>query len=380
MKIRRHHRTHQSRSCLNILCQNKLMLCLISFMVGYFIGTVNNKAFTYNYNGDHDGIITSIINEKKTNRLSLPFERTELKMYLEKGKNMTDTYTYFHNYMRLFGAEQPNSPKDFETLPLLHIWPIYFEAYNNHWHRYRGKEVVFMEIGVQSGGKIPLLRDYFGKGLTYVGVDINKSTKKFESADWIHIEIGSSEDPEFWAKLREKYPKVDLFLDDGGHTMNQQRVAMKEMLPHVQPDGVYMCEDLSTSWSEDSFGFKFKDSRDSEFLEETMVGLVHRSMDWLQAGWIPGKVMWEKTEHKKLRKFWSNDESWWLEFHRTVRHIHYYNQLVVYEKGYKEPAFAMKTIGEEIPYEYSGEHKKVDWGPILDRVSYYTNSAKWFQN
>ncbi|KAL7444719.1 hypothetical protein ACHAXM_010927 [Skeletonema potamos] len=377
---------------LKMLGQNKLMLCLISYMVGYFSGTVNNKAVTFfNSNtpkgegGEHDGgVITTIVeddnkNKKKTNGLILPFERTELKVYLEKGKKMTDTYTYFHHYMRLFGAEQPDSPKDFETLPLLHIWPIYFEAYHNHWQRHRGKEVVFMEIGVQSGGKIPLLRDYFGKGLTYVGVDINKSTKKFESADWIHIEIGSSDDPEFLAKLREKYPKVDLFLDDGGHTMNQQRVAMKEMLPHIQPDGVYMCEDLSTSWSEKFSGSKFKDSRDSEFLEKTMVGLVHRSMDWLQAGWIPGKVMWEDNmESEEMRNFFGPNESWWLEFHRTVRHIHYYNQLVVYEKGYREPVFPVKTIGDKIPYKDSGEHAKVDWGPILDRVSNYTNS-EWFE-
>ena len=59
--------------------------------------------------------------------------------------------------------------KNFTELPLLDTWIHYFEAYHNHWQRYRGKEVVFMEIGVQSGGKIPMLRDYFGPGLTYGG-------------------------------------------------------------------------------------------------------------------------------------------------------------------------------------------------------------------
>lgn len=103
--------------------------------------------------------------------LILPFERTDQRNYLP-GKP-TDTYTYFHNYMSIFGRET-KSPVHFTTLPLLHIWPVYFEAYHNHWQRYRGKEnVVFMEIGVQSGGKIPMLRDYFGPGLTYIGIDIN---------------------------------------------------------------------------------------------------------------------------------------------------------------------------------------------------------------
>ena len=79
--------------------------------------------------------------------------------------------------------------------------------------------------------------------------------------------------------------------------------------------------------------------------------------------------MREKTE--TLKDFFGPSEDWWLEFHETVRHIHYYNQLVVYEKGYREPAFAVKTVGNEIPYKYSGEHEKVDF---LDRVSNYTNS------
>jgi hypothetical protein len=319
------------------------------------------------------GAVNKNEEKKKENGLILPFERTRMKQYLEDGNKMTDSYTYFHNYLKIFGSSQRDSPKDFDTLPsLLYIWPVYFEAYHNHWQRFRGKEVVFMEIGVQSGGKIPMLRDYFGPGLTYVGVDVNKSTKKFESADWIHIEIGSSEDPTFLASLKEKYPKVDIFLDDGGHTMRQQRTAMKEMFPHVQSDGVYMCEDLSTSWATSYQGYPNMDSRDSKFLQETMVGLVHRTMDWFQAGWIPGGLMKEKTEI--LKDFFGPSEDWWLEFHKSVRHIHYYNQLVVYEKGYREPAFAVKTVGNEIPWTYSGEHEKVDWVPVLDRVSNYTNS------
>ena len=360
------------------------LLCLVSYIFGYFNGrlhfdgavlkdTANSPSFSY------EEVTRAKAYENYENGLILPLERTELKKYLEQPvttsdqspNKMTDTYTYFHNYMNLFGAQQPNSLKDFKTLPLLYIWPIYFEAYHNHWQRYRGKQVVFMEIGVQSGGKIPMLRDYFGPGFTYIGVDINPSTKKFESADWIHIEIGHSEDIDFLAMLKKKYPKVDLFLDDGGHTMNQQRTAMKEMLPHVQPDGVYIIEDLSTSWSSGFQGHSMKDSRHSNFLEETTVGLVHRSMDWLQAGWIPGGVMNEDTG--RMKSFWPN-EDWWLEFHKTVKHIHYYNMLVVYEKGYKEPAFTLKTVGIELPWQDSGEHEKVDWGPILERVSNYTKS------
>jgi len=378
-----------------------VLLCIISYAFGYYsCAILNMQALPYTtvskqQIGDVGSLedsyprqvaqlnvavaALSVCNneekKRKKNGLILPFERTGMKLYLEHGNKMTDSYTYFHNYLNLFGSALKDSAKDFDTLPLLHIWPVYFEAYHNHWQRFRGKNVVFMEIGVQSGGKIPMLRDYFGPGLTYVGVDINKSTKKFESADWIHIEIGSSEDLAFLATLKEKYPKVDLFLDDGGHTMKQQRTAMKEMFPHVQSNGVYMCEDLSTSWAEEYQGYSNMDSRDSKFLQETMVGLVHRTMDWFQGGWIPGRVMDEgNMENETMKNFFGPSESWFFEFYKTVKHIHYYNQLVVYEKGYREPAFAVKTVGNEIPGLYSGEYAKVEWGPILDRVSNYTNS------
>lgn len=74
---------------------------------------------------------------KKDAGLILPFERNELKSYLSiKGQQkLTDAYTYFLNYMNLFAVTQDHSPKDFTTLPLLHIWPIYFEVRRCRLHR-----------------------------------------------------------------------------------------------------------------------------------------------------------------------------------------------------------------------------------------------------
>ena len=60
----------------------------------------------------------------------------------------------------------PMSPKDdiVNELPMLHTWMHFMEAYGNHMHQFLSRSnVVFMEIGVQSGGvgKIPILHDYF---------------------------------------------------------------------------------------------------------------------------------------------------------------------------------------------------------------------------
>src|SRR5262249_37051761 len=39
-------------------------------------------------------------------------------------------------------------------------------------------------------------------------------------------------------------PKLDILIDDGGHLHEQQRVTLEEMLPHIAPGGVYLCEDI----------------------------------------------------------------------------------------------------------------------------------------
>jgi len=133
-----------------------------------------------------------------------------------------------------------------------------------------------------------------------------------------------------------------------------------------------MCEDLSTSWSSGWGGLRMKDHRDADFRDRTMVGLIHRALDWLNAGWIPGGV--EAWNSAMPANFWP--EHWWRQFQQTVKHIHYYNQLVVFEKGHVETPYAAKTVGDSIPYGDTGvRYAKVDWEPVLARISNYTKST-----
>lgn len=62
--------------------------------------------------------------------------------------------------------------------------------------------------------------------MTIIGVDINVEVRAFEE-EQIHIEIGSQSSRGFWQYFREKYPQADIFIDDGGHTMEQQIIIFK---------------------------------------------------------------------------------------------------------------------------------------------------------
>ena len=39
-------------------------------------------------------------------------------------------------------------------------------------------------------------------------------------------------------------PPVDILIDDGGHKPEQQIVTLEQMLPHLKPGGVFICEDV----------------------------------------------------------------------------------------------------------------------------------------
>ena len=153
---------------------------------------------------------------------------------------------------RLFGQGDLIKFWLFENHRCMDKWVHYFPIYEKWFSPYRGKDIVFVEIGVQNGGSVQMWKNYFGKSAQIIGIDIDERCKQFEE-EQITIEIGSQEDKKFWAAFKEKYPRVDILLDDGGHTMNQQITTFREMFPHIKDGGLYMCEDCHTSYGE-SYG------------------------------------------------------------------------------------------------------------------------------
>jgi len=48
--------------------------------------------------------------------------------------------------------------------------------------------------------------------------------------------------------VRKRFPHIDIIIDDGGHTMVQQITTLGELYAHLQPQGVYICEDVHTAY------------------------------------------------------------------------------------------------------------------------------------
>ena len=88
--------------------------------------------------------------------------------------------------------------------------------------------------------------EYFGSRCYVYGVDIDEACAAYQNGR-TKVLIGDQADRNFWAAVRAKVPRVDILIDDGGHTPEQQRITLEEMLPHLKPGGVYFCEDIHGS-------------------------------------------------------------------------------------------------------------------------------------
>lgn len=187
----------------------------------------------------------------------------------------------------------------------IHKWHHYFEIYERHFSRYRDKDVTFLEIGIYHGGSLQFWKSYFGKGSKIYAIDINPECKKFED-DNVKVFIGSQEDREFLRSVKAAIPKLDILLDDGGHTMRQQIVSFEELYSQVKDDGIYACEDTQTSyWRKYGGGHK----RSGTFIEyaKNFVDQLH-ALYPIARSITPGEVA------------------------RTTNSVHFYPGIVLLEK------------------------------------------------
>ncbi|MBR4574863.1 MAG: class I SAM-dependent methyltransferase [Lachnospiraceae bacterium] len=154
-------------------------------------------------------------------------------------------------------------------------WAHYSEIYDHYFRKYIGTGVRVLEIGVYCGGSLQMWKNYFGNDSKIFGVDINPECKRHEE-NGIKVFIGSQEDRAFLNNLKDKIGKVDIIIDDGGHTMNQQIVSFDELFDMLVDDGLYLCEDCHTSYMEEYGGGLRRNNTFVEYTKKLVDGLHYQ--------------------------------------------------------------------------------------------------------
>lgn len=200
---------------------------------------------------------------------------------------------------------------------LISKWEHYFDIYETHFSRFRDKSPIILEIGVFHGGSLQMWKKYFGEGCKIYGLDIDPMCKTLEEPG-IEIFIGSQTDRDFLRDVKNKIGQVDILIDDGGHTMEQQIITYEELFSLVNDNGVYLCEDLHTSyWPEYGGGLR----RNESFIEysKNFIDYIN-SHHWKESTDIDGKP-----------------------FADSVKSISYYDSVLVIEKRQKLPLISRMT-------------------------------------
>ena len=206
---------------------------------------------------------------------------------------------------------------------LIHKWKHYFEIYDRHFSRFRGSPVNIVEFGVSQGGSIQMWKHYFGDNAKIYGIDINQNCKQFEEAA-VKIFIGDQEDRRFLQSVARQVPAIDILIDDGGHTMRQQIATFEELFPYVSPNGVYLIEDLHTSyWERWGGGYK----RQGSFIEYSK-----NFIDQINA--------WHSKQPQKFKV---------SDFTKTAKSLHFYDSVLVVEKYPMMPPSHSRTGQAQFP-------------------------------
>lgn len=80
----------------------------------------------------------------------------------------------------------------------------------------------------------------------FIGVDISETARQVAEGR-IHIEIGDCGNREFLAELGSRY-RPQVLIDDASHIWQHQIDAFEVLFPSVLPGGMFIIEDIHTSF------------------------------------------------------------------------------------------------------------------------------------
>lgn len=128
----------------------------------------------------------------------------------------------------------------------------YLKIYERYLERLRGSFVVLLEIGIggyeypdRGGQSLRMWYDYFQHG-RIVGVD--RFEKIGMANDRTHVFIGSQDDPVFLADVVKQVGNPNIIIDDGSHICPLTIFTFMILFPLLAPGGIYICEDVHTSY------------------------------------------------------------------------------------------------------------------------------------
>lgn len=128
----------------------------------------------------------------------------------------------------------------------------YTKVYADFFGPIKNDPLVFLEIGIYKGYSVKLWENYFPRASLYF-IDNNPDYIEYYSKRSNYHFIDQTDWKTLHAFAKSVAQEFDIILDDCGHTMVGQIGSFQTLFPYLRSGGLYIIEDLHTSYWQ-SFG------------------------------------------------------------------------------------------------------------------------------
>lgn len=235
-------------------------------------------------------------------------------------------------------------------------WENYLDLYQPYLEQYVGKNASILEIGVQNGGHLQILRKYLDNANIY-GIDITDDVCKLDLGNGIKTFCFDATKKEL-INQNLKELTFDIVIEDASHISQDVITTFELMFSRVKPGGLYIIEDLHTSyWKEYNGGYKVSHSQ---------VEYLKAKIDLLNAYHVKKDDTYDLNDKDFYNKLSENDK----ELFKWINSITFYDSAAIIKKS-KNPrmdAYKRKVVGTKQPIQ-----------PSIDAAKsggYYHNPSK----
>ncbi|MGW1455076.1 class I SAM-dependent methyltransferase [Salegentibacter agarivorans] len=214
----------------------------------------------------------------------------------------------------------------------------YTPHYQIRFKDFKQKKINLLEIGVggnkskvHGGASLRMWKNYFRNGKIF-GIDIHDKSALQEKR--IKIFQGDQANINFLDGVAEKAGPFDIIIDDGSHRNDHIITSFINLFPHLNDGGIYVVEDVQTSYWEFFGGSSQdlnKDGTAMNFFKSLVDGVNH-------------------SEY-----ILKNYQSTYLD--ENILSLHFYHNLIfIYKGDNTEPSSFLKN--NQLPGSYDADKKK----------------------
>jgi cephalosporin hydroxylase/uncharacterized coiled-coil protein SlyX len=201
-------------------------------------------------------------------------------------------------------------------------WSLYIDAWDDIFSPYQNREISLLEIGTQNGGSLEIFAKYFPRAKHIIGCDIDVNCQALTFSDpRITVITGNINSDAVENRIVDLAPSLDIIIDDGSHRPRDVIQSFCRYFTRLDNHGLYIIEDLHTSYWGDYDGGLYQ--------PYTAIAFLKRLVD------ITNFEHWQnhqsRQEHLSPFKIYYDIDFDEFDFHQ-IHSIEFVNSLCVIHK------------------------------------------------